>query len=170
MSVAARLYGPYEGTHDLAVNLWSNRVYVDVLACEKLAGIVDVVNAGRFESDLVETSGRQLAPIVVLFQRSSNTANPKQKAPAYLRHHLATRDDIGDREATSRFEYPERFSQNRVLVSREIDDAIRDDDINGFVRQRDVFNLAPQELDVFNPSFRLFSFANANISSVMSNP
>jgi len=45
----------------------------------------------------------------------------------------AANDDIGDREASARLQYAERLSKYLVFVGREVDHAIRDDDIDSII-------------------------------------
>src|SRR2546430_4349144 len=59
-------------------------------------------------------------------------------------------DDVGDGEPAPRPQHAERFGKDAVLVRREIDDTVGDDDVDGPVGQRDVLDLASQELDVLD--------------------
>ena len=71
------------------------------------------------------------------------------------RRHLAAHDHVGDGEAAARLQHAERLAQHAVLVGREVDDAVRDDDVDRVVGQRDVLDLALQELDVGEPALAL---------------
>ena len=79
-------------------------------------------------------------------QRSQPTAAHSCES----REHLAASHNIGHRKASSRLEDSESFSQNAVFVCGEIDDAVGNNHVNGVVGQRNVLNLALQELDVLN--------------------
>ncbi|MGA2743637.1 MAG: hypothetical protein ABSE44_02985 [Candidatus Sulfotelmatobacter sp.] len=67
MSVAARLHGAHESTHDPAIHLRRDCVHVNVLARKKLAGVIHVVNAGWFKVDLLKSRSSELGAVVVLF-------------------------------------------------------------------------------------------------------
>jgi len=49
-----------------------------------------------------------------------------------------------------RLEHAEGFSQHLVFVGREVDDTIRDDDIDSVIRQRDVLDFSLQKLYILN--------------------
>jgi len=61
--------------------------------------------------------------------------------------------------------------RTRLLSADRIDDAIRDDDVYGRGRQRDVFDFALEELDIRRARLCLIrTRASASISSVISSP
>ena len=68
---------------------------------------------------------------------------------------LASHHDVRDREAPARLEHAERLGQHAVLVGREVDHAVRDDDVDRVVGQRNVLDLALQELDVLQAGLPL---------------
>src|SRR6185295_1797316 len=107
-----RLHGAYESAYELAVHLRRNCININVLACKKFTGVFDVVYPRRFEIDLFESSRRQFAAIVVLFQCPRNAADPQQHILPNLREHLAACDNIGHREASSRLQDSEGFTHN----------------------------------------------------------
>jgi len=47
--------GPHEGTHELAIQLWRDRIHVYVLAAKKLACILDAINSGWLNLNPVES-------------------------------------------------------------------------------------------------------------------
>ena len=55
---------------------------------------------------------------------------------------------VGDGEAAAGPQHAEGLAQDAVLVGGEIDDAVGDDDVDGVVGQRNVLDLALEELDV----------------------
>ena len=57
-------------------------------------------------------------------------------------------DDVADAEPAARAEHPERFGQHAGLVGGQVDHAVGDDDIDVPVGQRDVLDVAVQELRV----------------------
>src|SRR6266542_4428610 len=62
-------------------------------------------------------------------------------------------DYIGDADATARAEDAVDLAQDARLVRREVDDAVRDDDVDGGVRERDVLDLALEEVRVRHAGF-----------------
>src|SRR5207248_1621326 len=57
-------------------------------------------------------------------------------------------DDVGDRETAAGAQHTSGLSEHEVLVCGEVDDAVGDDDVNTFVGERYVFEVALDELDV----------------------
>src|SRR5207302_6134291 len=84
-----------------------------------------------------------------------DTADPEQNPLSNLRKHRASRDDIGYGEASSRLEHTKGFAQNAVLVCREIDHAIGNDDVDRSVRQWNLFDLTLEKFDVFDAGLLL---------------
>ena len=67
-------------------------------------------------------------------------------------------------------QHAKRFGQHAILVGRKIDHAVGNDHVHRVIGQRNVLDLALEELDVLAPALRWFSRARASISSVMSRP
>src|SRR2546430_1841253 len=132
---------PNKGAHEFSVHLRSDCLHVDAFTCEKLFRVLQTVDTGRLQFDLLKSSRRQSAPIFVFFQRSRDAANPQENTPADLRKHLAPRHHIGNSESSTRLQDPEGFLEDTVFVSGEIDYAVRDNDIHGVVRKRDLLDL-----------------------------
>ena len=79
--------------------------------------------------------------------------------------------DVGHGEAAAGLQHAERLPQHLVLVARQVDHAVRDDHVHRVVGQRDVLDLALEELDVRRDRSCACSLrARASISSVMSRP
>src|SRR5690606_18076654 len=57
-------------------------------------------------------------------------------------------DDVRDREPAARLQHAERLREHRALVGTQVDHAVRQDDVDGTVRDRQVLDLAEPELDV----------------------
>src|SRR6185312_2991856 len=55
---------------------------------------------------------------------------------------------VGDLEAAARAEHPEGLTENLVLVGREVDDAIGDDDVDRICVDGEMFDFAEAEFDV----------------------
>ena len=68
---------------------------------------------------------------------------------------LPLRHDVRDGEPAARLQDPERLAEDAVLVGREVDDAVRDDDVDGVVGERDLLHRPLQELDVRRARLRL---------------
>jgi hypothetical protein len=52
---------------DFAMYLRRYCVYIDVVACQKLTGVVHVVNAGRYKIDLRKSCGSEFGTVVAFF-------------------------------------------------------------------------------------------------------
>src|ERR1700737_172722 len=118
-------------------------------------GVFDPIDPGWFEINLLEPSRGELAPVLVLFQRSGYATNPQQHILANLGKHLPTGYNVGHREAPTRLENSECFSQNAIFVGRQVYDAVGNDDIDGVVRKRNVLDFTFQELGIFYPCLAL---------------
>src|SRR6202023_3480652 len=60
-----------------------------------------------------------------------------------------------------RLEYAECFAQNAVLIAGEIDDTVGQDDVDGVVGQRDIFDFTFQEFNVCEAGFSFVFFGQA---------
>src|SRR5664279_2281326 len=143
-ATACRLFGSNEGAHKLAVNLLDNRVSIEAGRGQEFTGILAVVHAGDFDIDPGESSRGELVHIVGFGQGTGDTTDPELHAPANSGRYFTAHDHIGDGEATAGPQHPERLPEYLVLVAREVDDAVRDDHVDGVARQRDVLDLAFQ--------------------------
>ena len=63
---------------------------------------------------------------------------------------LAARDHVGNGEAPAGLQHAEGLAQDAVLVRRQVDHAVGNDHVHRVVGQRDVLDLALQELDVLD--------------------
>jgi len=86
--------GAYKGTHELAGDLRRNCVHINTLPGKKLPRILDIVNPGRLDSDLFETSARQLAGVVRVVKRARDTADPQFDILSDLGGNFVRDDDI----------------------------------------------------------------------------
>src|ERR1017187_2962956 len=142
------LHGADEGAHEFSVDFGGDGLHVDARLGEELAGVLDAVDAGGFDGDLVEAGGGQLGALFVLFERAGNAADPEQDALAVFGKHLAFGDDVGNDQPAAGLEDAEGFGQNAVFVGGEVNDAIGNDDIHRVGGQGNVLDLAFEELDV----------------------
>jgi len=57
------------------LDLRRDRVDIDALAGQKLAGVFDIVDPSRLDPDRLESRGLELPAIVALVQRAGNAAS-----------------------------------------------------------------------------------------------
>ena len=62
-------------------------------------------------------------------------------------------DDVGDPDAAAGAEDAGDLGEHPVLLGREVDDAVRDHDVDARGRERDVLDDALEEVDVRGPGF-----------------
>src|SRR5271157_3328301 len=152
------LHSADERAHKLAVHVRGDGIHIDSLSGQELAGVVDAVDARGFHFDPLETGRRQLAAVFVLLQRPGHASHPQKHVLADLGRHFAFCDHIGNSHPAARFQHPESLGQHPVFVGGKVNDAVRDDDIHGVVRERDALDLPLQELDVCHAGFALVLF------------
>ena len=131
---ALRLSCADERARHLAINLGRDPVDVDAGVGEERPRIVDLIYPPRFELDVKEPCRLQLCCVLVISKRARHASNPQLHAAANLRWHLPANDDVRDGESATGFEYAERFAQNGILVSGQVNDAVRDNDVDRLVR------------------------------------
>src|ERR1022692_4662346 len=120
------------------------------------------MHESRQNFDVSEAGGCELVLVIVNNESSGNAACPQcHKALKVLREFLS-KDDIGDRKKSAVLEDAERFSQDDVLIGREVDDAVRNDDIDRLIRERNIFDSAKEELDVLHTGFHLVLSSKLN--------
>src|SRR5688572_973496 len=95
-----------------------------------------------------EPGGSQLLFVVGLVQRASQATDPQFHIPTDSGGYLAPHDDVGYREPAARLEDAEGFGQHLTFIRREVDDAVRNVDIDGARGERDRLNIAFQEFHV----------------------
>ena len=101
-------------------------------------GVFRFVDARRFDLDAAKACvGEQIA-VLHLLERAGDAADPQLHVAPNFRRGVAAHDDVGHRESAAGFEHAERLAQHAPLVGREIDDAVRDDDVDRVVGKRDV--------------------------------
>ena len=98
---------------------------------------------------------RQFRPVFGFLQRSGDASDPQLHVAANRGRHLAAHHHVRDREAPARLQHAKRLAQHAVLVARKIDHAVRDDHVDRIVGQRDIFDLALEELDVLRAGLAL---------------
>jgi hypothetical protein len=94
-------------------------------------------------------SGRGQQPLVVcLRQRSAGATDADLGLGLALRVKPCVGDDVADPQPPARPQHPEGFCKNLRLIAGQIDDAVRDHDVNVSRRKRDLFNVPHHEPDV----------------------
>ena len=150
--VASRLARADEGAHELAVDLRRDRVRRRCpWPARNWRASSDGVDARRLDVDPSKPAAVELRRVLRVVQ----------SAPAMQPTHSSTflriSAGISPRTTTSETaKRPPGFStrnasrKHAVLVGRQIDHAVGDDHVHRVVRQRDVLDLALQELDVLD--------------------
>src|SRR5579859_1845678 len=99
--LSGRLHGANECAQDFAVDLRSHGVDINAAIAEEFAGIFGAINASRLNLNLVETRLRQLAAVILLFERARHAAYPGEHTPANFGQDFAPRHHIGDGKTPS---------------------------------------------------------------------
>src|SRR5262249_39780719 len=145
--ISSGLVGVNETADEGAVDLFGERVDIEALPGEKRPRVFDAVDTCRLDIDVREPRAGELGDVLIVSERPGDAADPELHAPANRGGHLSANDHVGDREASTRLEHAEGFPQHAVLVARKIDDAVREDDVDRVVRERDVYDFPVAELD-----------------------
>src|SRR5665647_3770864 len=120
------------------------------------------MHEGRQNFGVGEASSSELVLVIANNESSGNAACPQcHKALKVLRQ-FPLKDDVGDRKKSAVLEDTERFSQHDVLIGSEVDDAVRDDDIDRLIRERNIFDSAKEELSVLHTGFHLVLSSKLN--------
>src|SRR5882724_636412 len=153
---AARGFGgANEGADEFAVDERCDSFDIEAGRSEKIASFIDFVNASGLDVHGFETGGIKFISVFVLLECAGNAAHPEFHALANGSGDFTANDDIGDGETAAGFQHAEGFAEDTILVAGKIDDAVGDDDVDGVVRQRDVFNDALEKFNVFDAGFFL---------------
>src|SRR4051794_17375850 len=101
-------------------------------------------------ADLDSLEPRSLERLLELAtgQRSRDATGPCGHVAACALVHVLVRDHVGYGEASTGSEDPRRLGDHAPLVGRQVDDAIRDDDVDALVDERQLLDVALGELDV----------------------
>src|SRR5262249_51501572 len=124
-------------------------------AAQALGQFPRIVDARNLDLRLGETGIGEETAVFLLFEGAGDAAHPRLHVLPQVSRQLALRDDVRDREPAARFQDTVRLPQHLALVRREVDDAVRDDDVDRVARQRDLLDLALEEADVFGAGFGL---------------
>ncbi len=67
----------------------------------------------------------------------------------------AANDHVRHCEAAARLEDAKGFAEDAVFIGRKIDDAVGDDDVDGVIGERDVFDFAFEKFDIVDSCLAL---------------
>src|SRR5581483_1099793 len=109
-SAARRLRRPNKGAHELPIHLRRDRIDIDALTRQELAGVLDIVDSGGLDFDIAESRGAKFVAVLGVAEGTRNTANPEFDVLADLGRHLATDNHVGDREAATGLQYAKRLA------------------------------------------------------------
>src|SRR5207245_1416755 len=126
----ARLARPDERTHELAVHHRRDGRRVDAFAIEELPGVLGAIHARGLDIDGLEAGLAELRAIFAVLECPGHASDPELDAAADHGRHLAADHHVRDGESAPRLEYPEGLGEHPVLVRRQIDDAVGDDDVH----------------------------------------
>lgn len=135
-----RFHGAEEGGDEFAGDLRANGLRIEARRSKDFARFLDAVNAGGFDVDGSESSTGKFLAIFVFFERPSNAADLEFHTLANAGRHLAADHHIRYRQTSAGLKNTKRFGEDAVFVAREIDDAVRNDYVDGVVRERNVFD------------------------------
>ena len=103
-------------------------------------------------------------------QGAGDTADVAAPLGALLRVSAVVGDDVRDADAAARAQHACDLREYSGLVRGQVDDAVADHDVDRVGRQRDLLDVALEQLDVRGARLGDVALARASISSVMSRP
>ena len=101
---------------------------------------------------------------------AGDAAGPCRHVGFGLLVHVGVGDHVRDREPAAGAQHPGGFGDHLGLVAGEVDHAVGDDHVDALVRERQLLEVALDELDVLTPACAALARASSSISSVMSSP
>src|SRR5215472_5524773 len=145
-----RFHGAQEGGDEFASNLRADGFRIEARGFKELARFLDAVYPGGFDLDGCESATGKLLAIFVFFERTSDAADPEFHAFANFGGQVAADQHIRYRQTSAGLKDAKRFGEDAVFVAGEIDDAVRNDHVDGVVGERDVFDRALEEFNILN--------------------
>src|SRR5215469_466539 len=145
-----RFHGAQEGGDEFASNLRADGFRIEARGFEELARFLDAVYPGGFDLDGCESATGKLLAIFVFFERTGDAADPEFHALANFGGKVAADQHIRYRQTSAGLKDAKRFGEDAVFVAGEIDDAVRNDHVDGVVGERDVFDRALEEFNILN--------------------
>ena len=110
--------------------------------------VFDTVNPCRLDCDAVESDLGEFGYIVVIGESACDTAYPQFKALLNFGRNVSSDNHIGNGKTATGSKHPKYLLAHAVLVTREIDDAIRNDDVHRIARKGNVLDVSSDELDI----------------------
>src|SRR4051794_17084324 len=126
----------------------AGRVVLGLSRAHDRRGGVRVDAVGGPDLDVDETRGAERVGELPFGERAGDAAGPLHHVRARGVVHVGVGDDVGDREAAAGAQDTGGLAQHPGLVGGEVDDAVGDDDVHRVVRERDVLDVALDELDI----------------------
>ena len=110
------------------------------------AWVVDAVGLG--DLDVGQAGVSEVARVLVVGEGAGDAADVLRDVGTSGGVHARVGDDVGDGEAPARLEHACGLAQDLGLVGGEVDDAVRQDDVDGVRGERDGFDVALEPVDV----------------------
>src|SRR5882762_10272236 len=148
VAAACGFSGAQEGADEFTVDERGDLLDVEAGGSEEFAGLFDFVNASGLDVHGFKAGGIKFDAVLILLEGAGDAADPEFHALANVSRDFTANDDIGDCQTAA-------GPEDAILVARQIDDAVGDDDVDGVVGKRNVFNGTLQKLDVFDAGFFL---------------
>ena len=104
---------------------------------------------------VVFSGGGDQPPEVLVVERAAEALAEEHGIALEVGRNPAVREHVGKVELASRLQHPEDLAEDARLVGREVDHAVRDDQVDRGVADRQVLDLAQPELDVLVFALRL---------------
>jgi hypothetical protein len=124
----------------------------------------------ELDGDLLQPRRREPGHVLRSRQRAGDAADVAASLRALVPGDPVLRDDVADAEAATALQDAGCLGKHRGLVERQVDDAVRDDDVDGLVRKRDSLDLPLRKCAFATPAAWALARARSSISSVMSRP
>ena len=115
-----------------------------------------------FDVDVSEPGPPKGVGVLVDRDRPCDAPGPRVEARLRFRRQLAQRDHVGHREAPARPQHPMRFAEHGGLVGGQVDDAVRDHDVDARVGKGDLLDRALEEGRVEHAGPRLVVLREAD--------
>src|SRR3954462_14875281 len=147
-ALGLRLPGADECAREAAFDLRREAIDIDTAVRQERARVIDLVNAPGFDLDIRKAGATQLGAVLRLPERARDTAHPQLHAAPDVSRYFAPDDDVRDRKSPTRLQHTEGLAQNRILAAGQVDDAVRDDDVDRVIGQGNGFDGPLEELAV----------------------
>jgi hypothetical protein len=136
VAAACGFSGAQEGADEFTVDERGDLLDVEAGGSEEFAGLFDFVNASGLDVHGFKAGGIKFDAVLILLEGAGDAADPEFHALANVSGDFTANDDIGDCQTAAGPEDAEGFTEDAILVARQIDDAVGDDDVDGVVGKR----------------------------------